>query len=114
MIDFNSGYIVEGVDRCHTIMTMIDELLSEHPAIKKAKMEESLDEAFTILFNIYQAVGALEDEELSIYRNYRIFKDTVSQTYRIMLCQDNIAQDFKTSDEAKLFIDELIEVEGND
>lgn len=32
----------------------------------------------------------------------------------IMLCQDNIAKDFKTSDEAKLFIDDLIEVEGNE
>jgi len=48
-----------------------------------------------------------------IYKGYRIFKDTVSNSYRIMMCEDNIAQDFDTVDLAKEFIDELIEVNGD-
>jgi len=48
-----------------------------------------------------------------IYRDYFIFKDTVSSTYRIMLCEDNIAQDFESVEDAKEFIDSLREVDGD-
>lgn len=49
---------------------------------------------------------------MMIYRNYVIFEDAISHTFRIMQCRDERAGGFESVDEAKSFIDELIEVES--
>lgn len=65
---FNEGYIVEGLDRCHTIMVMIEELLSEHPSVDKAKVEYKIARASSLIGEAYQAIGQLsvEDEVLEV------------------------------------------------
>lgn len=58
----SGGNITEGLDRCHTITTMINELLGDHPAIKAAGMQDKVDDMIIALSEVYQAVGGLEDE----------------------------------------------------
>jgi len=60
--DFNDGHIIEGLDRCHTIMVMIDELLSGHPSVTKAVQEEEVTKAIKVIFDMYQKIGELDDD----------------------------------------------------
>jgi hypothetical protein len=61
--EWNDGYYFEGMDRCHTIRVMIDELLTDHPAIKSlpggVKRLEKIDR---LLGKIYQGLGALDEQ----------------------------------------------------
>ena len=57
--EFNEGHVAEAIDRCHVIMTMIGELLEEHPAILKAGRQGDVDHATDSIMNIYQALSAL-------------------------------------------------------
>ena len=59
--EFNEGHIVEGVDRIHTIIVMIEELLIDHPAIVKAGVSHDILEAQEILTTAYQKVGMLDE-----------------------------------------------------
>ena len=63
--DWNDGYYLEGMDRCHTIMTMMDQLLREHPSIKRVGLDDKFDSAFDLIYEMYQAIGIYEDEELT-------------------------------------------------
>lgn len=53
---WNDGYWLECCDRCHTMCTMIEALLSEHPAIvrmgKQKKIEETIDTFYKIMCGI--------------------------------------------------------------
>ena len=59
--EFNNGHIIEGLDRVNTIQTMIEELLKDHPAIKKADCGNAVDEVQSALYDIYKTVGCLEE-----------------------------------------------------
>lgn len=59
--EFNEGHVMEGCDRLHIITSMIDDHLSEHPAIVKAGAQDEINEVMTILSDVYQKVGELND-----------------------------------------------------
>ena len=61
-MEFNEGHITEGMDRCHTIMLLLEELLFEHPAVLKADVEVHRDKACDEVMAMYQAIGRLEDD----------------------------------------------------
>ena len=61
-VEWNDGHILEGLDRCHTLLVLIDQLLNEHPAIIKAGMEENLSKAEEMIVDIYQEIGRLDFE----------------------------------------------------
>ena len=57
----------EAMDRAHTLMIMLNELLGDgetyHPAIVKAGLEEDVSDVHKGLWDIYQAMGRKESEE---------------------------------------------------
>lgn len=57
---FNDGHITEGLDRCNTIMIMIEELLREHPSVLKANVSSDVDTASKAIMKAYQKIGELE------------------------------------------------------
>lgn len=59
--DFNEGHIVEGLDRCHIIMSMIEDHLVEHPAVLKANVNTKILKAQALIMDAYQYIGALDD-----------------------------------------------------
>ena len=60
--EFNEGHIIEGLDRCHTIMILMDEIIIEHPAVIKAGVNDDLLEAQGLIMKAYQAIGALSND----------------------------------------------------
>ena len=60
---FNEGHIVEGMQTCHIVMSIIDSELSEHPAVIKAGFTEEVDEALDKIMQVYQAIGNLTEWE---------------------------------------------------
>lgn len=71
MQEFNEGHITEGLDRCNTIMLLIDELLVEHPAVLRVKSGEDLQTAFNIIMDIYQEIGGLSIENISVTAEFK-------------------------------------------
>lgn len=59
---WNDGYIVEGLQTCHIIMSMLDEHLSEHPAVIKVGKQKEIDEAIDKVMEVYQSIGRIEPE----------------------------------------------------
>lgn len=59
---YNPGHQLEGLDRCHTIMTMISELLIDHPAVLKAGVTDAVGEAQGLIMDAYQKIGAMDDD----------------------------------------------------
>lgn len=62
-IEWNDGYILEGMDRCHTIMVMIGELLDQHPAVLKSDKEVQLEMATDLIMDVYQGIGRIDKQE---------------------------------------------------
>jgi len=60
MSEWNDGYILEGQDRCHTILVMIDNLLYQHPAVIRADVEILFNAARNNLIVLYQQIGNLD------------------------------------------------------
>ena len=58
--EFNDGHVVEGLDRCHTVMLLINELLVNHPAVTKTNNETRLEYACASIMEIYQDIGSIE------------------------------------------------------
>lgn len=58
--DFNEGHIVEALDRCNTLLTLIDELLYMHPAIIKAGCNDRVESLAEELADIYTEIGNLK------------------------------------------------------
>ena len=58
--EFNDGHIVEGFDRCHTIMLLIDELLRDHPAVLKVDGNCHQEKAIEEIMKLYQKIGNLD------------------------------------------------------
>lgn len=60
---WNAVSQLEGMDRCHTILVMLDELLSHHPAVKRAKGRKKYRKAERAVVDLYQMIGALDEED---------------------------------------------------
>jgi hypothetical protein len=58
---FNQGHIIEGLDRCHIIMMMMEDLLMQHPAVLKADCSNKIAHANLLMMEAYQQIGALDD-----------------------------------------------------
>lgn len=52
-MDWNDGYYLEGADRVHTLQVMIEELLDNHPSIKRLQLDKDLEEVRKILGGMY-------------------------------------------------------------
>ena len=63
MTEWNDGYITEGLDRTHILMSNMDDYLLDHPAIVKAGMNDNVKEAIELLYEVYQCVGRLDLED---------------------------------------------------
>lgn len=57
-MNWNDGYYLEGVDRVHTIRVMIEELLDNHPSIKRLQLSDELEDVQKILGGISQKLAA--------------------------------------------------------
>lgn len=60
--EFNKGHIVEGLQTCHIIMGLLDEHLSEHPAVLLAGKAKEVDEAIDKIMEVYQSIGRLDND----------------------------------------------------
>lgn len=60
--EWNDGYITEGLQTCHIVMSIMDSELSEHPAVIRAGKKKELDEAIDAVMSIYQAIGGLDHD----------------------------------------------------
>ena len=61
--DWNDGYYIEGMDRCHTVCVMIEELLLHHPVVKKCEVSFYIEEAERLISRAYQKIGSLSHED---------------------------------------------------
>ena len=52
MTEWNDGYITEGLDRTHILMSNMDDYLLDHPAIVKAGMNDNVKEAIELLSEV--------------------------------------------------------------
>lgn len=63
-----TGYQIEGLDRCHTILVMLEHILGVadtddvHPSIYNKKCHKHLSKATQHVAALYQEVGAWEEE----------------------------------------------------
>lgn len=60
--EYNLGHLIEGYDRCHTIVVMINELLNEHPAIIKSGQQWRIDKALEFITDAYQGLSVLDKD----------------------------------------------------
>lgn len=58
---YNPGHQIEGLDRCFTIITMIDQLLTGHPAVVRAEGEPLVSRALDAIGSLYQLIGNLDE-----------------------------------------------------
>lgn len=56
---YNPGHQIEGLDRCHTVLMMLDQLLLDHPAVVKSEVSHLVEEAFGAIYQAYQKIGEL-------------------------------------------------------
>lgn len=57
--EFNHGHILEALDRVHTIETMMNALLVDHPAIIKCDADNDVKKVMLELGELYQKIGNL-------------------------------------------------------
>ena len=57
---FNKGHILEAGDRLHTMIILSEQLLRNHPALKKAKLNKRFKKVIKKLNNMYQKVWQLK------------------------------------------------------
>ena len=55
--DYNEGHLHEAMDRTHVIITMIGNVLDQHPAIEHFGLQEDLDEISCQLATLYSKLG---------------------------------------------------------
>lgn len=58
---YNPGHQIEGMDRCMTILSLLDTLLTGHPAVTRAEGEHLVTQAFDAIGGLYQLIGNLDD-----------------------------------------------------
>ena len=62
-VEWNDGFILEAMDRLHVVQCNIGDHILEHPAIKKADVEDHIQQALDHLMAAYQLVSNIEEEE---------------------------------------------------
>lgn len=55
--EWNDGYILEGMDRIHTVQVIIDSLIVDHPSIVLLGLQKDISKVQRKLNKIYQAIG---------------------------------------------------------
>jgi hypothetical protein len=55
--EWNDGYYFELLDRTHTVMVLIEELVDQHPALEKIGCQKDIDLVQSTLMKVYQKVG---------------------------------------------------------
>ena len=60
---YNDGHQIEGLDRCMTILSLLDTLLTGHPAVTRAEGEALVTQAFDAIGALYQKIGNIDDED---------------------------------------------------
>lgn len=58
---YNAGHQIEGLDRCNTIMVMLEQLLREHPAVVRAGGQPLIKQAYSAIWTLYQNIGQIDD-----------------------------------------------------
>lgn len=61
--DWNDGYWLEAMDRCHTMSVIAHKLFDQHPGILRTPGGPDMSEqVFSHIQKLYQAIGRAEDE----------------------------------------------------
>lgn len=60
---YNPGHQIEGMDRCMTLLSLLDTLLTGHPSVTRADGEALVTEAFDAVAKLYQKIASLDDDE---------------------------------------------------
>ncbi len=60
--EFNDGHISEAMDRCNTVLVMVNELLYKHPAVKECEGGDLVKDICLSAFELMQKIGELEDD----------------------------------------------------
>jgi hypothetical protein len=58
---YNTGHQIEGLDRCNTIMVMLEQLLRAHPAVVRAGGQPLIEQAFVAIWTLYQNIGLIDE-----------------------------------------------------
>lgn len=58
---YNPGHQIEGMDRCVTILSLLDTLLTGHPAVTRAEGDALVMQAFDAIGTLYQNIGNLDE-----------------------------------------------------
>lgn len=58
--EFNEGHIVEGLSYCTAVMSLLEELLEDHPAVVKSCCQDEVDKACDAIAEIYRRIGGIE------------------------------------------------------
>lgn len=56
-MELNDGHYHEAMDRLHVICENIDSHVKDHPAIIDVEANNEIDEALSILMDVYRRVG---------------------------------------------------------
>lgn len=63
IVELNDGHYHEALDRCFCVIEIIDNMLSDHPAIAQTALwKEKIDAVQEILADLYQLIGQKEYE----------------------------------------------------
>lgn len=60
---YNFGSRIEGMDRCMTLLSLLDTLLTGHPAVTRAEGETLVTQAFDAIALLYQKIGNLDESD---------------------------------------------------
>jgi hypothetical protein len=58
---YNHGHQIEGMDRCMTILSLLDTLLTGHPAVVRAEGDHLVREAFDAVMTLYQEIANIDE-----------------------------------------------------
>lgn len=58
---YDAGHQIEGLDRCDTIMVMLEHLLREHPAVVRVDGDGLIEQAYGAIWALYQKIGQIDD-----------------------------------------------------
>lgn len=59
---YDAGHQIEGLDRCDTILMMLEHLLREHPAVVRVDGDGLIEQAYGAIWTLYQKIGLIDDD----------------------------------------------------
>ncbi len=57
--EYNEGHAIELADRVHTLIVMLDELLTDHPAVIKFELHDRVETIGLELAELYSEAGEI-------------------------------------------------------